>query len=72
MDFSGYSRFPRTNKTDCHEITEILLKVAVNTITLILTPSSFSARLGLQEDLEDMKKEEEEMKRKAVAKKKRK
>jgi hypothetical protein len=46
--------------------------VAVNTITLILTPSSFSARLGLQEDLEDMKKEEEEMKRKAVAKKKRK
>ena len=27
-----------TNKTDCHNITEILLKVALNTI--ILTPSS--------------------------------
>ena len=24
-----------TNKTDCHHITEILLKVALNTITLI-------------------------------------
>jgi hypothetical protein len=23
-----------TNKTDCHDITEILLKVALNTITL--------------------------------------
>jgi hypothetical protein len=26
------------NKTDCHDITEILLKVALNTITLTLTP----------------------------------
>ena len=26
-----------TNKTDCHGITEILLKVALNTITLSLT-----------------------------------
>jgi hypothetical protein len=26
-----------TNKTDCHDITEILLKVAINTITLIYT-----------------------------------
>jgi hypothetical protein len=36
--FSGYS----TNKTDCHEITEILLKVALNTIThpITLSPSS--------------------------------
>ena len=25
-----------TNKTDCHDITEILLKVALNTITLTL------------------------------------
>jgi len=28
--FSGFS----SNKTDCHDITEILLKVALNTITL--------------------------------------
>jgi hypothetical protein len=25
--------FPPSNKTDCHDITEILLKVAFNTIT---------------------------------------
>ena len=25
-----------TNKTDCHDITEILLKVALNTITIII------------------------------------
>jgi hypothetical protein len=30
-----------TNKTDCHDITEILLKVALNTITLILAPPHF-------------------------------
>jgi hypothetical protein len=30
--FSGY---PTTNKTDCHDIAEILLKVELNTITLI-------------------------------------
>jgi len=30
--FTGYS----TNKTDRHDITEILLKVALNTITIIL------------------------------------
>ena len=28
-----------TNKTDRHDITEILLKVTLNTITLTLTPS---------------------------------
>ena len=28
-----------TNKTDCHDITEILLKVSLNTITLTLTDS---------------------------------
>jgi hypothetical protein len=31
--FSGYSGFS-TKKTDYHDITEILLKVALNTITL--------------------------------------
>ena len=31
--FSGYSGFP-TNKTDRHDITEILLKVSLNTLTL--------------------------------------
>jgi hypothetical protein len=30
-----------TNKTDHHDITEILLKVALNTITLTLTLESF-------------------------------
>ena len=30
--FSGY---PTTNKTDCHDIAEIVLKVELNTITLI-------------------------------------
>jgi hypothetical protein len=29
------------NKTDCHDITEILLKVVLNTITLTLTPHIF-------------------------------
>ena len=29
---SGYFNFPRPNKTDHHGITEILLKVALNTI----------------------------------------
>jgi len=29
-----------TNKTDCHDITEILLKVAINTITLTLPTQS--------------------------------
>ena len=33
---SGFLRVPvsSTNKTDCHDITEILLKVALNTINL--------------------------------------
>ena len=31
--FSGYHVFS-TNKTDCHDITEILLKVALNAINL--------------------------------------
>jgi hypothetical protein len=32
----GMSVVFSTNKTDCHDITEILLKVALNTIILIL------------------------------------
>ena len=32
--FSGYYGFPPTNKTDRHDITEILLKGALNTINL--------------------------------------
>jgi len=35
--FSPSTPVSATNKTDCHDITEILLKVALNTITL--TPS---------------------------------
>jgi hypothetical protein len=31
-----------TNKTDRHDITEILLKVALNTITLTLTLSAYA------------------------------
>ena len=34
--FSPGTLFCSTNKTDCHDITEILLKVALNTITLTL------------------------------------
>jgi len=34
--FSPYTLVSSTNKTDCHYITEILLKVALNTITLFL------------------------------------
>ena len=33
----GFSMVSDTNKTDRHDINEILLKVALNTITLILT-----------------------------------
>jgi hypothetical protein len=32
--FSPGTPVSSTNKTDCHDITEILLKVALNTITL--------------------------------------
>jgi hypothetical protein len=34
--FSPGTPVPSTNKTDCHDITEILLKVALNTIILTL------------------------------------
>jgi hypothetical protein len=36
--FSSGTAVSSTNKTDYHDITEILLKVALNTITLTLTP----------------------------------
>ena len=35
--FAPCSPISSTNKTDCHKITEILLKVALNTTTLIVT-----------------------------------
>ena len=34
--FSPGTSVTSTNKTDCHDITEILLKVALNAITLTL------------------------------------
>jgi hypothetical protein len=40
--FSPGTQVTSTNKTDRHDITEILLKVPLNTITLILTPELFS------------------------------
>ena len=36
--FSPGTPISSTNKTDRHDITEIVLKVALNTITLIITP----------------------------------
>jgi hypothetical protein len=40
--FSPSTAVSSTNKTDCHDITEILLKVALNTITI--TPLTFSCK----------------------------
>ncbi len=37
--FSPGTQISSTNKTNCHDITEILLKVALNTITLTLLKS---------------------------------
>jgi hypothetical protein len=34
----GFSPVSSTNKTDIHDIVEILLKVALKTITMTLTP----------------------------------
>ena len=39
--FSPDTQVSSTNKTDHHDITEILLKVALNTITLTLTINLF-------------------------------
>ena len=36
-----------TNKTDCHNITEILLKVVLNTLTLILISSKIKSKIIL-------------------------
>ena len=47
MIFSGYSGFLGSN-TDRHDITEILLKVALNTITLTLI-TTVPVRLKLHE-----------------------
>ena len=38
--FSPGTPVSSTNKTDCHDITEVLLKVALNTITLPLLAQS--------------------------------
>ena len=38
--FSTGTPVSSTNKTDCHDITEILLKVALNTINLTLKPTN--------------------------------
>jgi hypothetical protein len=40
--FSPGTPVSSTNKTGCHDITEILLKVALNIITLILLSYRFS------------------------------
>jgi hypothetical protein len=42
--FSGFS-VSSTNKTDRHDIAEILLKVALNTITLTCNPESYNAEI---------------------------
>jgi hypothetical protein len=39
--FSPGTPVSSTNKTDCNDITEIFLKVALNTITLTLNPLIF-------------------------------
>jgi hypothetical protein len=44
--FSPGTSVSSTNKTDRHDITEIVLKVALNTITLIPNPCSCSDMLG--------------------------
>jgi hypothetical protein len=39
------SFYPTTNRTDPHELTEILLKVAINTITLTLKKATIYENL---------------------------
>jgi hypothetical protein len=39
--FSPGTPVSSTNKTDCHDITEILLKVALNIITLTMSPGTW-------------------------------
>ena len=40
-----FSLISPTNKTDCHDIAELLLKVALNTITLTPSPNSKSENI---------------------------
>ena len=43
--FSSGTLVSSTNKTDCHDITEILLKVALNTITLVCSTPSYICKI---------------------------
>ena len=45
--FSPGTRVSSTNKTDHHNITEILLKMSLNTITLTLIPFVIQTIIGL-------------------------
>jgi len=42
----NYSMYSSTNKTDHHDITDILLKVALSTITLTLTHREYVVQAG--------------------------
>jgi hypothetical protein len=42
--FLGVLRFPPTNKTDRHDVTEILLKVVLNTLTH--NPTYYDAKIN--------------------------
>jgi len=45
--FSPGTRVSSTNKTDCHDKTEILLKVALHTVTQNQTPISILFKVQL-------------------------
>ncbi len=42
LQIGGLSLVSSTNKSDCHDITDIVLKVALNTITVTLTFYGFA------------------------------
>jgi len=44
--FFGYSAVSSTNKTDRHDITVILLKMALNTITLTLAKENYTVTVN--------------------------
>jgi hypothetical protein len=44
--FFGYSAISSTNKTDRHDITVILLKMALNTITLTLAKENYTVTVN--------------------------
>jgi hypothetical protein len=48
--FSPRYSVSSTNKTDCHDITEILLKVAVNTLTLYFSYKHYFTGHQLSQD----------------------